>query len=363
MKDLRLEKLAKNLLTHSCKLQKGQSIIIEGSSESRDLIVEIVKQVYKLGAFPFVRLGDEQIGRATLMGITEELSKRMCKYAMPLFEDCNAYIGIRASRNEFEGADVPTANKVLHAKHFGKPIHMDTRAVKHNWVILNYPNPSMAQMAQTSVEAFEDFYFDVCTMDYSKMHNAMVPLKELMEKTDRVRIVAPDTDLSFSIKGQKAKICSGECNIPDGEIYTSPLKTSINGKIRFNTPSTCKGITHTDICLTFRDGKVIEEHSSNTDALTAELNSDEGARYTGEFAFGVNPYIKKPMNDILFDEKISGSIHIALGNCYDDCPNGNKSQIHWDLILRDCDVYLDDVLVRKGGKFMPKQLQALEKLI
>jgi len=362
MKDPRIEKLARNLLSHSCKLQKGQSIIIEATSESKDLVVELVKQIYKIGAFPFVRLGDEEVSRAVLMGVTEDLSKRMCKYALPMFEECNAYIGIRAARNEFESADVPAANKILHSKFYGKPIHMDTRAVKHNWVILNYPNASMAQMGQTSVEAFEDFYFDVCTMDYTKMHNAMLPLKELMEKTDKVRIVAPDTDLTFSIKGQKAKICSGECNIPDGEIYTSPLRTSINGKIHFNTPSTCKGVIHNDICLTFKDGKAIEATSSNTAALNAELDSDEQARYTGEFAFGVNPYIKKPMNDILFDEKISGSIHIAMGNCYDDCPNGNKSQIHWDLILRNCDVYLDDKLVRKNGKFVLKELQGLEKL-
>jgi aminopeptidase len=362
MKDLRIEKLARGLLTHSCKLQKGQSIIIETTGEARDLVCELVKQIYKIGAFPFVRLGDEEIGRAVMMGITEDLSKRMCKYALPMFQECDAYIGIRAARNEYESADVPSANKVLHSKHYGKPIHMDTRAVKHKWVILNYPNASMAQMSQTSVEAFEDFYFDVCTMDYTKMHKAMEPLQALMEKTDKVRIVADDTDLTFSIKGQKAKICSGECNIPDGEIYTSPIRTSINGKIHFNTPSTCKGITHNDIVLTFKDGKAIEAHSSNTGALNAELDSDEQARYTGEFAFGVNPYIKKPMGDILFDEKIAGSIHIAMGNCYDDCPNGNKSQIHWDLILRDPDVYMDDKLVRKGGKFLLKELQPLDKL-
>jgi len=359
MKDPRITKLASQLLNYSIKLKKGQSLIIEGSALSRDLIVEIVRQTYKLGAFPFVRLSDERVGREVLMGITEDLSKRMCKYAMPMFQECDAYIGIGASRNAFEGADVPVEKKTLHSKHYGKPIHMDTRAVKHNWVILHWPNESIAQKAQTSLEAFEDFYFDVCNMDYKKMHDAMIPLQKLMQKTDKVRIVAPDTDLIFSIKGQKSKICSGECNIPDGEIYTSPVKDSINGTIRFDVPSVCKGIVHNDITLTFKDGKVVKESSSNTAALTAELDSDEGARYTGEFAFGVNPYITKPMNDTLFDEKISGSIHIALGNSYDDCPNGNKSQIHWDIILRGGEIYFDEKLIRKNGKFVIEELKGL----
>jgi aminopeptidase len=359
MKDPRIKKLAENLLNYSCKLEKGQSIIIEGNPESKDLIVELVRQIYKIGAYPFVRLGNEQISREIMMGITEDLSKRMCKYTLPMFQECDAYIGIGAYNNAFESSDVPAENKALHAKHYGKPIHMDTRAVKHKWVILHWPNASFAQMAQTSLEGMENFYFEVCNMNYEKMAKAMVPLKDLIEKTDKVRIVAPDTDLTFSIKGQKAKICSGECNIPDGEIYTAPLRTSINGKIHFNTPSLCKGTVHHDITLTFSDGKVIEASSSDTKALLVELDSDDGARYTGEFAFGVNPYITKPMNDTLFDEKIGGSIHIALGNCYDDCPNGNKSQIHWDIVLQGGEIYFDDKLIRKDGRFVIKELLGL----
>jgi len=363
MKDPRIAKLAKNLLTYSCKLKKGQSVIIEASEHSKDLVVELVRQVYKMGAYPFVRLGNEQVGREVLMGMTEELSKRMCKYALPMFQESDAYIGIGASYNAFESADVPAAKKTLHSKHYGKPIHMDTRAVKHNWVILHWPNASFAQMAQTSLEAFEDFYFDVCNMDYAKMHKAMLPLKDLMEKTDRVRIVAPDTDLTFSIKGQKAKICSGECNIPDGEIYTAPVRESVNGKIKFNIPSLCKGVIHRDITLKFKDGKVVDAHSSDTEALLAELDSDPGARYTGEFAFGVNPYITKPMNDTLFDEKIGGSIHIALGNGYPDSypdkTQKNESQIHWDIILKGGEVYFDDALIRKDGLFVLPELVGL----
>ena len=363
MKDPRLEKLAKSLVNYSVKVQKGQKLIIEGSEQAADLIVALVREAYRKGALPFVRMGNERISREVLLGVTEEYSKTLCGYVMPMFADSDCYIGIGASYNLFESADVPSDNKTLHSKFYGRPI-TDVRCTKP-WAILHYPNASFAQQAQTSLEAFEDFYFDVCNLDYGKMARAMQPLKELIERTDRVRIVAADTDLTFSIKGQKAEICAGTHNIPDGEIFTAPVKTSINGKIHFNLPSLCKGIVHNDIVLTFKDGKIIKESSSNTDALTAELNSDEGARYTGEFAFGVNPYITKAMCDTLFDEKIAGSIHMAMGNCYDSCPNGNKSQIHWDMIQSHDpkngggEIYFDDVLIRKDGRFVLKELDAL----
>jgi len=365
MRDERVYTLARNLINYSCKLTKGQQIIIEATADARDLIKAIVKEAYAIGAYPMVRLTDEQIGREILMGMTEQQAKNACKYAKPLFEDSSAYIGIGVSNNVFETADVPVEKKNIYTKHYGKPIHMDIRSKKTNWVILRYPNPSMAQLAKTSLEAFEDFYFDVCNLDYAKMHKAMVPLQKLMEKTDKVRIVADGTDLTFSIKGQNSKICSGECNIPDGEIFTAPVKNSINGKICFNIPSVCKGIVHDKITLEFKDGKVISEKSSNTKALKNELDSDEGSRYIGEFAFGVNPYINRPMFDTLFDEKMNGSIHMALGSSYDDVSNGNKSQIHWDLVQSHTsengggEIYFDGVLIRKDGIFVLPELEAL----
>ncbi|MCL2756344.1 MAG: aminopeptidase [Firmicutes bacterium] len=365
MKDPRITELAHNLLSHSCRLEKGQSVIIEGSHESKDLIIALVKRCYEIGAMPFVRLSHEQISRELLMGTTEEQTKLSCKYAKPLFEEASAYIGIGASSNVFETSDVPVENKNIYTKYYAKPIHKDIRVKKTKWVILRYPNPSMAQLAQSSLEAFSDFFFDVCNLDYTKMEAAMKPLKKLIERTDRVRIIATDTDLSFSIKGQKAVICSGRQNIPDGEIFTSPIKNSVNGKIRFNIPSLCKGIVHNDVTLEFKDGKVINASSSNTKALENELDSDEGARYIGEFAFGVNPFIAKPMYDTLFDEKMRGSIHLALGSCYEDASNGNKSQVHWDIVqshepeFGGGEIYFDDILIRKDGRFMIEELLGL----
>ncbi len=365
MKDERIVKLASNLLNYSCKLQKGQTIIIEASVEAKELVKELVRQTYEIGGYPFVRLSDGEISREVMKGITETQAKKACEYTLPLFEGASAYIGISSPANKFESSDVPDDKKQIYSKFYGKPIHMDTRVCKTNWVILNYPNPALAQLAQMPSSAFEDFFFDVCTLDYSKMDQSMQNLKKLMESTDKVRLVAKDTDLTFSIKGQPAVICSGSCNIPDGEIYTSPIKTSINGKICFNIPSLHKGIIHDNITLEFKDGKVVNEKSSHTAELTAELNVDEGARYVGEFALGVNPYITKPMYDTLFDEKISGSIHMALGNAYDDAPNGNVSQNHWDIVLsmlpeyKGGQIYFDDVLIRDNGLFVLPELECL----
>ncbi|MCL2847017.1 MAG: aminopeptidase [Firmicutes bacterium] len=363
--DARVDKLAKNLIEYSTQLKRGESVIIEGTAEARPLIIALVKRAQEIGAYPFVRLSDDQIGRQVLMGVTEEYSKLACKYAKPLFEDAHAYIGIGVSMNAFETADVPAEKKNIHTKHFGKPIHIDIRVKKGNWTILRYPNPSMAQLARTSVESFAEFFFDVCNLDYAKMHRAMEPLKTLIEKTDKVRIVAPGTDLNFSIKGQKAVICSGRHNIPDGEIFTAPVRESVNGTIRFNIPSLHKGLVHDNVTMRFENGRAVEATSSNTDALVNELDGDEGARYIGEFAFGVNPFISKPMYDTLFDEKMRGSIHLAMGNCYEDAPNGNKSQLHWDIIqshepeFGGGEIYFDGVLIRKDGKFLIKELLGL----
>jgi aminopeptidase len=224
----------------------------------------------------------------------------------------------------------------------------------------------MAQQAEMSTEAFEDFYFDVCTMDYGKMSRAMQPLKKMMEKTDKVRLKGPgDTDLRFSIKGIPAIPCDGKLNVPDGEVFTAPVKESVNGVIHFNCPSMHRGITHNDVRLVFRDGKIVEATSSETAKLNEVFNTDAGARYVGEFAIGFNPYCTKPMKDTLFDEKIAGSIHFTPGNCYDEAYNGNKSAIHWDLVMRQTpeagggEIWFDDKLVRKDGEFVVKELKGL----
>ncbi len=253
----------------------------------------------------------------------------------------------------------------LYEKLYSTPVHHDIRVPKTRWVVLRYPNTAMAQLCNTSTEAFEDFYFNVCTLDYSKMAEAMKPLAALMERTDKVRLVGPGTDLTFSIKGIPAIPCAGNLNIPDGEVYTAPVKDSVNGTISYNAPSLYQGFTFENVCLTFENGKIVKATANDTDRINQVLDVDAGARYVGEFAIGVNPYVLHPMKDILFDEKIQGSIHFTPGNCYDEAPNGNHSSVHWDLVwiqrpeYGGGEIYFDDVLIRKDGRFVLPELECL----
>lgn len=365
MIDNRLKTLAKNLVHYSCSLKKGEKILIEAMDTDEEFLCELVKEVYKVGAYPFVTPMMSKLSRTLAMGTSEEREKLRCKYDLPIMQDMDAYISVR-SKNVFENSDVPKENMKQINIQYSLPVHHETRVAKTKWVILNYPTSVVAQNAGMSTEAFEDFYFDVCNLDYSKMEKAMEPLKQLIEKTDKVRIKAVGTDLTFSIKGMPAIKCCGKCNIPDGEIFTAPVKNSVNGTIKYNIPILSKnGERHEDVTLTFKDGKIINATSKSAENINDIFDTDEGARYVGEFSFGVNPYIKKPMLDILFDEKIMGSIHFTPGSCYDDCDNGNKSSVHWDLIQIQTpeygggEIYFDDVLIRKDGRFVIDELLGL----
>ena len=365
--DQRIIKLAKNLINHSCRLKEGEKVLIEAYGDTtRDLTKALVKEAYSVGALPFVTIKDNSVLRTILNDCSVEQLQHMAKYELERMKDMDAYIGIRGGDNSTELSDVADEKMKLYSQYFMNPVHMAERVNNTKWVILRYPNNSMAQLANTSLEAFEDFYFDVCTLDYDKMAKAMEPLVKYMEKTDKVRITGPGTDLTFSIKDIPVVPCSGECNIPDGEVFTAPVRDSINGTLSYNTPSAFQGFTYENICLEFKDGKIIKATANDTERINKVFDIDEGARYVGEFAIGVNPYVLNPMKDTLFDEKIQGSIHITPGRCYEnDAPNGNHSAIHWDLVLIQRpeygggEIYFDDVLVRKDGLFVVPELEGL----
>lgn len=365
MFDPRILTLAHNLVNYSCKLQKGENILIESIGGNEELTHALIKAAYAAGGKPFLWLGDKSYDRDIIMQCSVGQLQTRAEVDAALMSKMQAYVGVRGGPNASETADVPSAKMNDYMKYYWTPVHGRIRVPKTKWVILRYPSPGMAQMATMSTESFEDYYFNVCNLDYGKMDRAMDALKALMERTDRVRIVGPGTDLRFSIKGLPAVKCAGSCNIPDGEIYTAPVKNSVNGTISYNTPSLEGGFTYTDIKFTFKDGKIVEASSNDTKRINDKLNIDEGARYVGEFAIGVNPYITWPMKDTLFDEKIAGSIHFTPGSCYDECDNGNKSAQHWDLVLIQTpeygggEIYFDDVLIRKDGRFLLPELACL----
>lgn len=364
MKDQRLCTLAKNLVNYSCKVQKGENCLIEFTGSELELVKLLCKEVYLAGGKPYVWLREPSVQRALMLSATREQLELMAETDGAFMDKMQAYIGVRASDNNFESADVPAEQQELYSTVYSHPVHSRIRVPKTKWVVLRYPNNAMSQLAKQSRESFEDFYFDVCNLDYGKMSRAMDALKELMESTDKVRIVGQGTDLTFSIKGMKAEKCDGGRNIPDGEIYTAPLKESVEGTLTYNTPALHQGITFENISFTFEKGKIIKASANFTDRINKVLDTDEGARYIGEFSFGINPYITKPMLDTLFDEKIAGSIHFTPGNAYEDADNGNRSAVHWDLVYIQTpeygggEIYFDDVLIRKDGRFVLPELQA-----
>jgi aminopeptidase len=365
MKDPRIETLAKNLITYSVQLQPGEKVLIENFGIQRELVTALVKEAYAAGGYPFVSLKDHTIDRALLMGAQEEQFEMMADFESNVMKNMDAYIGLRAGNNISEQSDVPDEKMKIHGNTIGKKVHRDIRVPKTKWVVLRYPTNSMAQLAKMSTEAFEEFYFNVCNLDYSLMDRAMDSLVDLMNNTDKVRLVGEGTDLSFSIKDIPAVKCAGRLNIPDGEVYSAPVKDSVNGVITYNTPSPYHGFTFENVKLTFKNGKIIEAEANNTERINKIFDTDEGARYVGEFAIGVNPHIQHPMQDILFDEKIDGSFHFTPGECYEDAYNGNHSNIHWDMVMIQRpeygggEIYFDDVLIRKDGRFVLPELEGL----
>ena len=362
--DQRIEKLSKLLVEYSCRVQKDENVLIEYEGENcRDLVRQLVKDVYANGGYPYVNISDSAVSREVLLECGEKQLSFMREYKMKQMEGMQCYIAVRGSDNSSELSDVPSEKMAMYNREL-MPV-LDKRVHDTKWVILRYPNPSMAQLAGTSTEGFADFFFRVCTMDYAKMDRAMDPLKELMDRTDKVRIKGPGTDLEFSIKGMNAVKCSGECNIPDGEVYTAPVKDSVNGKISYNTPSEEQGFTYEKIVFEVENGKIVKAAANDDEKINALLDTDEGARYFGEFALGVNPYVLEPMKDTLFDEKISGSFHLTPGMAYEDAFNGNRSAVHWDLVMIQRpeygggEIWFDDVLIRKDGIFTLPELEGL----
>lgn len=361
----KIKELSKTLVNYSLHLEKNERVLIKTESiQTKPLIKELVREVTNAGAIPVVRYLDLDTEDLLLERTTEQriqLLKEMNEFDVEHFD---AFISIHYIENDYNGIRIP--KEVRKAMGSALEPSNNIRINERKWVLLNYPSKTAAHKAGMPTEEFYQFSFDVMTVDYHKMDQMIQPLKELMEKTDKVRIVAPNTDISFSIKGIPAIPCTGSCNIPDGEIYTAPVRDSVNGTITYNTPCPYHGSVYTGVSLTFEDGKIIKATCNEDDeALNHIFDTDAGARYIGEFALGFNPKILKPMGDILFDEKILGSLHFTPGRAYEDASNGNVSSIHWDMVLIQRqeygggEIYFDDKLIRKDGNFVLPELQPL----
>ena len=367
MHDPRYDRLAALFIEHSTKLQPGEHVLIETFDCPDTMTVALIRAARAAGGHPHVALRSGRVLHALEESAAPDALDTWADYDRYRMTKMDAYIAIRGAENVSERAGVAETQVQEVMRRYGKPVHMDERVNHTKWVVTRWPSPSMAQLAQVGTEDFEDFFFRVTTMDYRAMARAVAPLVARMERADRVHIQGPgDTDLSFSIKDIPVIPCFGERNIPDGECFTAPVRDSVNGVIHFNTPTLFHGTTFENIRLTFEKGRITDATADQGgEHLAGIFDTDEGARYVGEFSLGFNPHILEPMKDILFDEKIAGSLHFTPGQAYEVADNGNRSEIHWDLVLiqrpefgggRIC---FDDELIREDGLFVPEGLRGL----
>lgn len=361
------EKLSETIVHYSLDVKPNDKVLITCTSECKPLVLKLIDAITAAGAVPIVKLGDDEIDAYSLRHTSDERIRLLADMAEFDVGHFDCFIHIRYTKNEYETKNVSAEvrRKLGEAKEHADDIRINER----RWTLLNYPSVVDAYKAGMPTEEFFQYAVDVMNVDYKRMYDAILPLKELMEKTDQVRIVGPNTDISFSIKGIPAIPCCGKANIPDGEIYTAPVKESVNGTITYNTPCPYQGNIYTNVSLTFENGKIIKATcDQDNDKLNEIFDTDEGSRYVGEFSFGVNPKILDPMGDILYDEKILGSIHFTPGRAYKDAFNGNLSSVHWDMVLVQRpeygggEIYFDGKLIRKDGKFVLPELETLNGL-
>lgn len=361
----KLKELASLIVNYSIRVEKDERVLITTQSlETREFVSYLIEEIYKNGGVPCLKINDPILGARLAEKNNEgriELLKKIQENEVELFD---SFINIRYATNDYENKNVSGEM----SKKLSQALlpSSDVRVNQRKWVLLNYPSLLDSYKAKMTSTEFMEFALKVMTVNYKSMSELIKPLKKLMDKTDKVRIVSPGTDITFSIKGMGSIPCVGEMNIPDGELYSAPVKNSVNGTITYNTPSPYQGRVYNHVSLEFKDGKIINATcDEDNEKLNEIFNTDEGARYVGEFSLGFNPEILYPMGDILYDEKILGSIHFTPGQAYKDCYNGNDSGIHWDMVLiqrKDYgggEIYFDDVLIRKDGMFVLEELKPL----
>ncbi|MCQ4086420.1 aminopeptidase [Saccharibacillus sp. JS10] len=363
MTDPRLRQLARTVVHYSASVQPGEKVLIRALDiHNADVLAPFIDEIHAAGGYAFLDYGDYAVNRRMMLSGTEEQFRLDAQMKLEQMKQMDAVVLILGENNISEYADVPAEKRDSYRKWY-RPVNEEQ--TKKKWILFNYPTKAYAQLAEMSTESYTQFLYDTCTMDYSRMSEAMNPLTELMTKTERVRIVAPGTDLRFSIQNMPAIKCDGKVNLPDGEVYTAPVRDSVEGTIAFNTRASYLGQNFNNVSFTFEQGKIVDCRSDNNIKLNELLDTDAGARFIGEFAIGTHPTINRVMNDIGFDEKINGSLHIALGQAYENADNDNRSDIHWDLVLLlkkefgGGEIYFDDVLISQDGKFVIDSLAGL----
>jgi len=353
MIDPRLSRFADVLVEHSLKIKEGENVVIRTNILARPLIDEFYRKAVLKGANVFTHILMDEHKKFFMENASDEQVKNVNILYEDLYDKADAVLAIEAPENTNNLSNVPPKKNMEYNKAVAPVLR---NIMKKRWVITNYPVESFAQNSGMSLEEYEDFLFDAVLVDYGKMDQDMDKIIKIFDAANTIRIVGSDTDLTFSIQGRKGTKCSGQNNIPDGEVFYSPVKTSANGHIYYEFPALRYGCQVDGVRLEFKDGKIVSAKADrNEQFLNQMLDSDEGARYLGEFGIGLNYGIKKFIKNILFDEKIGGTIHLAAGNTCEGSDVDNCSALHWDMIkeLRDYgEIYADGKLIQKNGVYL-----------
>jgi aminopeptidase len=363
MRDPRIEELARILTRYSTAVQPGDVVLISASGiESLPLVTSVHAEALLAGARHVeveLDLPDLQRQFFDLAG-AEQLAY-FPEHRLRFMREVDVSIGIGAPDNVMTLARADQ-QKIVDYQKLLHPI-LEERVKNTRWVVTRFPTYGAAQDARMSLAEYEEFFFAACNVDWAGESRKQDRLKALLDRANEVRICASDTDLRFSLAGMQAVKCDGRYNIPDGEVFTAPVRESVEGFITFNAPTLCGGREFNHIRLEFERGRIVRATAPrDAEALNRILDTDEGARYIGEFAIGVNPRILAPMRNILFDEKIFGSIHLTPGACYDECDNGNQSAVHWDMVKLlhgDGTIALDGEPIQVDGRFVHPDLLEL----
>lgn len=368
MIDIRLARLADTIIDYSLNIQPGERVLIESSKNCSEMLKYMIRKIADRGAIPLVQLNETTLRASLITNGSVEQFKLMEKHQRSILSDVDVYINMLDSDNSFDMSSVPSDKRKIYQEYYFKPINFEIIIPNKRWITVEYPSVAAANRFCMNSNEFEDYFFKAVNCDYADLSRKMNKLKELMDKTKSIKISALETEFYLETGGNPAAICDGKINIPDGEIFLGPKPDSASGEIKFNTPSKYMGSIFNDLKLTFVNGKLIKAiTSSNQKKLDEIVNTDEGSRFIGEFAIGTNSSITVPTNNIIFDEKICGSFHIALGASHHLSDNGNVSAIHWDIVQMltkkygGGSIYFDNELIQKDGIFVTEELKQLNK--
>lgn len=351
----RYEKLAKVLINWSTKTKKGDRVLIHMKEpEAFPLVKAIYKEAILKGAFPEVYFSSIHLTFDRLKYGSDFQVKYYPKVDDFSVEWADVWLGIRAVKNPYELKGIDATRLAEDTKIYTKLAVK--RIEKCRWNLCWVPTEALAQKAQMSIDETMEFFFNATLRDWKSEAKKYQKIQKVFQRGKQVRILARETDISLSTKERKYVVDDGCHNMPGGEIYTAPIENTVEGKILFDIPSAHAGQVAKDICLEFKKGKVVKATAKEgEDLLLKNLEIDKGAKYVGELGIGTNFGIKRAVLDTLFDEKIGGTIHLALGNAYKECGGKNKSNLHWDLIKdmrKQGQILVDGKLVFRNGKLL-----------